>query len=97
MKNIYFHADDYGRSKLITENILRCLTQGNLNSVSVMVNHIDEKYHFRLKKLNHVNIRLHLNLTEISKKSSNKYPFLNGLSFIKLLFLNKKKKLFIKK
>ena len=92
MENIYFHADDYGRSELITENILRCLTQGNLNSVSVMVNHIDEKYHFKLKKLNHVNIRLHLNLTEISTKTLNKYPFLKELSFIKLLFLNKEKK-----
>ena len=55
-----------------------------------MVNHIDEKYHFKLK-LNHVNIRLHLNLTEISTKTLNKYP-LKELSFIKFLFLIKEKK-----
>lgn len=92
MANIYFHADDYGRSELITKNILRCLIQGNLNSVSIMVDHIDKKYHSRLKKLKYVNKRLHLNLTEISKKSLDEYPSLKGLSFIKLLFLKKEKK-----
>ena len=97
MENIYFHADDYGRSELITKNLLQCLIKGNLNSVSVMVNHVEPKYHLKLKKLKNVNKRLHLNLTEMPRKSLIKYPSLRNLSFIKLLFANKEKKKLIYK
>ena len=54
MGKIYFHADDYGRSKEVSKNILNCLINGNLNSVSIMINH-DQKYHNKLKKLKNVN------------------------------------------
>ena len=37
MNKIYFHADDYGRSKQISNNIINCIKKGNINSASVMV------------------------------------------------------------
>ena len=90
MGKIYFHADDYGRSKEVSKNILNCLINGNLNSVSIMINH-DQKCHNKLKKLKNVNKRLHLNLTEISKTKIND-QYLKNLSFLKLLFINETKK-----
>jgi predicted glycoside hydrolase/deacetylase ChbG (UPF0249 family) len=86
-----FHADDFGRSSEISKNILKCLKYGCLNSVSVMVNHNQDSL-YRLKKLKNINIRLHLNLTEIPKLNKKNNHFLNNLSFLKLMFLNKKKK-----
>jgi len=81
-KKIQFHADDFGRSKEISNNILKCVKFGFVNSVSVMINH-DNDSHKNLKKLKDVNIRLHLNLTEFPKSESDK-----NLSFLKLIFLN---------
>ena len=73
MGKVYFHADDYGRSKEVSKNILKCLTKGNLNSVSIMIDH-DQKCHKKLKKLKNVNKRLHLNLTELPvKKNKNQF------------------------
>lgn len=88
---ILFHADDFGRSSEISKNILKCLEYGCLNSVSVMVNH-DQDSLLDLKKLKNINIRLHLNLTEIPKLDKKNNQFLNNLNFLKLMFLNKKKK-----
>ena len=88
---ILFHADDYGRSSAVSENILKCLEQGCLNSVSVMVNHHQDSLD-KLKDFKNVNIRLHLNLTEIPNTISKNAEFLSTLSFFKLLFLNKSKK-----
>ena len=90
MGKVYFHADDYGRSKEVSKNILKCLTKGNLNSVSIMIDH-DQKCHKKLKKLKNVNKRLHLNLTELPAKK-NKNEFISNLSFIKLLFVDELKK-----
>ena len=90
MGKVYFHADDYGRSKEVSKNILKCLTKGNLNSVSIMIDH-DQKCHKKLKKLKNVNKRLHLNLTELPVKK-NKNQFISNLSFIKLLFIDELKK-----
>ena len=45
----YFHVDDFGRSKNISLSIIKSLTKGNLNSVSIIMNYID-KSHFKLKK-----------------------------------------------
>ena len=81
-KNIQLHADDFGRSKEISNNILKCIKFGFLDGVSVMINH-DNDSHKILKKIKNVNIRLHLNLTEFPKSESNK-----NLSFLKLIFLN---------
>mgnify|MGYP001158108600 FL=1 len=81
-KKIQFHADDFGRSKEISNNIIKCIKFGFLDGVSVMINH-DDGSHKILKKLKGVSIRLHLNLTEFPKSENNK-----NLSFLKLIFLN---------
>ena len=83
----YFHADDFGRSKEISKNILKCLLKGNLNSTSVMIGHITDHYHIKLKKIKNINIRLHLNLTEIPQKKIINNDLLSDLSFLKLIFL----------
>lgn len=78
----YFHADDYGRSKLISDKILHCLKYGNINSVSVMMG-FDDNSHIKIKKIKKkVNFKLHLNLTEKNKLNNFK-----NYSFLKLLFL----------
>tara|TARA_S200000501_G_C20776040_1_gene722729 strand:+ start:317 stop:1141 length:825 start_codon:yes stop_codon:yes gene_type:complete len=82
IKKIYFHADDFGRSKLISKNIYKCIKFGIVNSISVMVG-FNENYFDKIKKDRYLNIRLHLNLTENYKKSS-----LNeNYSFLKLMLL----------
>jgi len=83
MKSKYFfHADDFGRSKLISTNILRCIRYGNINSVSVMMG-FNNNSHFKIKRLKKkINLKLHLNLTE-----KNKFNNLKKYSFLKLLFL----------
>ena len=42
-KKIHIHADDFGRSELISENILKCIDNEHISSVSVLVG-FDEKY-----------------------------------------------------
>lgn len=88
---ILLHADDFGRSSEISKNILKCLEYGSLNSVSVMVDH-DQDSLYKLKELKGINIRLHLNLTEIPKTNKINSEFLSNINFFKLLFLNKRKK-----
>ena len=91
-KKIYFHADDYGRTPNISKNILKCLTKGNLNSVSVIITK-NNKFHKKLKKLKYVNIKLHLNLTDNPELYNHENTKLfNSLSFFKLFFLNKNEK-----
>ena len=63
------------------KNILKSLTEGNLNSVSVMVNYVNDKYHFKLKKLKNIN-RLHLNLTEIPENQLKENNFLTNISLL---------------
>ena len=63
MSKIYLHADDFGRSKEISKNIMNCLTNGNLNSVSIIINHTSSQYHSKLKRMKNINKKLHLNLT----------------------------------
>ncbi len=88
---ILFHADDFGRSSEISKNIFKCLEFGYLNSVSVMVNH-DQDSLKKLAKIKNINIRLHLNLTEIPKSNEINNEFLSNLNFLKLLVLGKKNK-----
>lgn len=82
IKKIYFHADDFGRSKLISKNIYKCVQFGIINSISIIVG-FDENYFEKIKKHRNLNIKLHLNLTENSKKSLLKKNY----SFLKLLLL----------
>ena len=48
-KKIFIHADDFGRSKNISNNILKCINSKNINSTSVMVG-FDERYFNIIKK-----------------------------------------------
>ena len=82
IKKIYFHADDFGRSKLISKNIYKCIKYGIVNSISIMVG-FNENYFDKIKKDRYLNIRLHLNLTEYYKKSS----LIENYSFLKLMIL----------
>ena len=89
MNKVYFHADDFGRSSQISSNIINCIKKGNINSVSVMVSHLPNIYHGKLKNIKNVNIKLHLNLTELHHKKS---KILSNLNFFKLMFLNERNK-----
>ena len=92
MSKIYLHADDFGKSKEISKNIMNCLTNGNLNSVSIIINHTSSQYHSKLKRMKNINKKLHLNLTEMPEKSIKQNSIFKKMSFIKLLLLKKKEK-----
>lgn len=82
MNNFFFHADDFGRSKLISSNIYKCIKYGNVNSISVMMGF--GKFNFnKIKKLKKLKIKLHINLTEKKKKN---FSF-DENTFLKLLFI----------
>lgn len=83
---IILHADDFGRSPIISKNIIDCIDQGGISQVSVMMGFVDEGIHKKLIKKK-INTRLHLNLTEnkfLNKKNNKDF------TFIELLFLAKK-------
>ena len=93
MKNlIYIHADDYGYSQNISQDIMFCIDNGLVNSVSVMI-HADEDTLNNLQKKELKNISLHLNLTSLNLGSEyDNQSKLNNLSFLKLFFAGKKTK-----
>lgn len=63
--NIIFHADDYGLSRGITDNILLCHDQGVLNRVSLIVNGYAYDYALEeLKKRETLKCCVHVNLLE---------------------------------
>ncbi len=80
-KKIHIHADDFGRSELISQNILKCINNRQISSVSVLVG-FDEKYFDDIIKKK-VNIKLHVNLTESNKN----FLINNSYTFFELLFL----------
>lgn len=101
---IKIHADDYGLSSSINKYILDAIDNGNVNSVSVIVNNIEINYVNELIKRN-VDIYLHICLTEGICASKNKnnidiiydkdFIFNKGLFFYLYqigMFKNKKKK-----
>ena len=90
--NIFIHADDYGYSENISRDILSCIDDGIVNSVSVMV-YGNQEYYQKIKNRNLKNISLHLNLTSLNLNEEHKNSkILNNLSFTKLFFANKKLK-----
>lgn len=93
---IWFHADDFGRSSVISRNILDVIYDGLLESVSVMIDEITDE-HVELKNINNLKIKLHLNITEkkFSIKKNNKYVE-KQFNFITLFFVSKKWKAVIK-
>jgi len=97
MHKIFFHIDDFGRSKIISEKILNTIKFGSTNSVSVMMGFVNKKIHKKILKTK-IKTKLHLNLTESPKigTGKNKKKF-DSLNFIKLIFLNQKEKKILKK
>ncbi len=88
--NIFIHADDYGYSENISKDILSCIDDGIVNSVSIMV-YGNQKHYEKIKNCNLKNLSLHLNLTSLNIGQENKNnEILNNLSFTKLFFANKK-------
>ena len=89
-KNIFFHADDFGRSKLISKNIIRCIKFGHVNSISVMMN-FDDTFFKNLTKLKKLKkIKLHLNLTEKTKKTLLSSCLILGIGLLSILSNHKK-------
>ena len=80
-KRIHIHADDFGRSELISQNILKCIDNNHISSVSVLVG-FDEKYFNNIIKKD-INIKLHINLTETYKN----FLISQSYTFFQLLFL----------
>ena len=82
IKKIFFHADDFGRSKIISKNIYLCIKKKIINSLSIMIG-FDETYFKKIKGNNNLNIRLHINLTEKYKNCS----LIENYSFVKLFLI----------
>jgi len=92
MQNIKFHADDYGYSVNISQNILDCLKRETIQEMSIMIDS-DEKLLQKIKDMNLKNISLHLNLTSLaSVGNADNSKFLKQLTFFKLIFLKNSKK-----
>lgn len=61
---VFLHADDFGLTRNITDDILECIDAGVINSVSIMANGEAFEYGIaELMKRKHVHVSLHLNLT----------------------------------
>ena len=84
MKNIIIHADDFGRSQNISKSIYECIKKNIVNSVSIIVSEKIHGQNFLIKS--NVKKRLHINLTDFSKKKSNENNIYN-YSFLTLLFM----------
>ena len=96
-KVLKIHADDYGYSENISQNILDCYKNGIVNSLSIMIDTSDELIN-KLINSNIENINLHLNLTSLASVSNKEdEEFLKGLTFTKLFFMSNKKKDICKK
>ena len=92
MQNIKFHADDYGYSANISQNILDCLKSKTIQEMSIMIDS-DEKLIQKIQNMKLKNISLHLNLTSLaSVGNTHNSKFLKQLTFFKLFFLKNSKK-----
>ena len=87
------HIDDFGRSPNISKDIIKKIKKGNVFQVSVMLGFVDQNIHMELKKTG-ILFRLHLNLTEQVEKFSTDFK---NMTFLSILFANKRKKILIKK
>ena len=86
------HVDDFGRSLKISKDILKKIKKGTVSRVSVMIGFVDKSMHLELKKTK-ILFRLHLNLTEQVEYFSKDFK---SMTFLSLLFANKRKKSLIK-
>lgn len=93
MVNFFFHADDYGRSKLISKNIANCIEANIISSISIIVS--DKIFGLDYIKKKKIRKRLHLNLTDfppnVNGMMDKKYSFV-GLLLSPLLGNFQKKK-----
>lgn len=90
--SLNIHADDYGYSRNISQNILDCYKNGIVNSLSIMIDTSDDLID-TLKNEEINNISLHLNLTSINNVNNKEdQVFLKNLTFTKLFFMKNKKK-----
>ena len=87
---MFIHADDYGRSEIISKNIIQCIDSGSINSVSIMLGSNKEVYK-EIKKYN-IKKKIHINLTDFDLNLDINNQFLRDLTFMKLLFLRNKNK-----
>ncbi|WP_024786695.1 MULTISPECIES: ChbG/HpnK family deacetylase [unclassified Lebetimonas] len=76
MKQIFIHADDYGNTKHISEVICKCIDEGVLNSVSIIVNSDALDYSLQLIKNKNIRKVLHLNITEGKQLSKQNFHYL---------------------
>ena len=86
------HVDDFGRSLKISKDILKKIKKGTVSRVSVMIGFVDKSMHLELKKTK-ILFRLHLNLTEQVEYFSKDFK---SMTFLRILFANKRKKSLIK-
>lgn len=88
-KNIVI--DDFGRTPQVSKTILKVIKDiPNINEVSVMMDFVNPSFHNKLRLIK-IKKSLHLNLTDnIHIENIGK-----NLSFLKLVFLSKKKKVFV--
>jgi predicted glycoside hydrolase/deacetylase ChbG (UPF0249 family) len=95
---ILFHADDYGLSRGITDNILLCHDNGVLNRISLIANGYDYEYACQqLKQRKSLGVCVHLNLIEGSPLTKaplliNQTSGLLNLTFVSMLKANEKLK-----
>ena len=68
---IKIHADDYGISKSINNNILKTIDEGYVNSVSIITNNLSVEDAKKIARRN-IDLHLHLCLTENISMSQNK-------------------------
>ena len=104
MANIYYHADDFGYTKGITNHILETINNGLVSSVSMMPNGTYINQSKKIIKKRNIKTFIHINLTEgrsITKNKTIKKYLLDKrgnfkYGFIKLnlfwLFSSKKKR-----
>ena len=92
INKIFLHADDFGRSELISNNIINCIKIGSVNSISVIVG-FDEKYFKKIINIKNINIKLHLNLTEKNNFSTLDKDY----SFFQLLLMRFHPNFYLKK
>lgn len=90
-KNIVI--DDFGRTPQVSKTILKVINDiPNINEVSVMLDFVNSSFHNKLKLIK-IKKSLHLNLTD----NINIEKLEKELSFIQLVFLSKKKRVFVYK
>lgn len=93
MVNFFFHADDYGRSELISKNIANCIEANIISSISIIVT--NKIFGLDYIKRKNIKKRLHINLTDfppnVDGMMCKKHSFF-GLLFSPLLGNFQKKK-----